>query len=66
MKGVVIMRIRSECTKSHHEKTLMADARREQMQNGRIPEEAIKSFDRKPYQIGGSKNECSGKNANKD
>jgi hypothetical protein len=34
-------------------------ARFEQMQKGRIPEAAIKSFNRKPYQIGGSENECS-------
>lgn len=53
MKGVEIMRIRSECTKSHHTKTLMADVRREQMQRN-VPEEAKKIFNRKPYQIGGS------------
>lgn len=29
-------------------------ARMDRMQNGRIPESAIKSFNRKPYQIGGS------------
>ena len=41
-------------------------ARMDRMQHGRIPEAAIKNFNRKPYQIGGSENECSGKNANKD
>ena len=59
------MRIRSECAKSHHEKILMADVRREQMQRN-VSEDARKIFNRKPYQIGGNKNECSGKNANKD
>lgn len=41
-------------------------SRMERMQNGRIPEAAIKSFNRKPYQIGGKENECSRKNANED
>lgn len=54
MKGVMVMRIRSEYIKTHHAKALDADVRREQMIRN-VSEDAKKQFHRKPYQIGGKK-----------
>ena len=65
MKGVMIMRIRSDYSKDYHAGILRADLRREKLQHS-SSEYAKKQFQRKPYQIGGSENGCSGKNANED
>ena len=55
MKGVVIMKEgERDSSKRKQVAKMQKNAQLDQMQKGRIPESAIKSFNRKPYQIGGS------------
>lgn len=55
MKGVVTMKEGDRDSSKRKQVTKMNKfAQLDQMQRGRIPEAAIKSFNRKPYQIGGS------------